>query len=84
MAQRNRGSRSGTSETCEEKILRLENNFTGKQLLTVSRASLIHELQIAYANYQREFHLENKREALRWDGHIRALHQVLDMEIADA
>ncbi len=49
----------------------------------VNRASLGHERQIAYARYQREFNNENKKEALRWDGHIRALHLVLDMEITD-
>ena len=76
-------SLSETSETCDEKIQRLESNFTGKGLLMVNRASLVHELQMAYARYQREFNAENKKEALRWDGHIRALHLVLDMEITD-
>ena len=49
----------------------------------VSRASLVHELEMAYAKYQRSFHDDNKKEALRWDGHIRALHLVLDMEVND-
>ena len=76
-------SRSETPETCEEKINRLENNFTGKGLLMLNRACLVHELQVAYARYQSAFHSDNKKEALRWDGHIRALHLVLDMEISD-
>lgn len=76
-------SLSETSETCDAKIQRLESNFTGKGLLMVNRASLVHELQIAYARYQREFNNGNKREALRFDGQIRALHMVLDMEITD-
>ena len=49
----------------------------------LSRASLVHELEMAYAKYQRTFRDDNKKEALRWDGHIRALHLVLDMEIND-
>ncbi|MGB0825698.1 MAG: hypothetical protein ACPGPH_07195 [Synechococcus sp.] len=79
----NHDTTSEISETCDEKIQRLESNFTGKGLLMVNRASLVHELQMAYARYQREFNAENKKEALRWDGHIRALHLVLDMEITD-
>lgn len=51
--------------------------------MLINRASLVHELQVAYASYQREFALENKKEALRWDGAIRALHRILDMEITD-
>ena len=83
MAQQNDESRSRMSETFDEKIQRLEANFTGKGLLMVNRASLVHELQMAYARYQRAFHDDNKKQALRWDGHIRALHLVLDMEISD-
>ena len=83
MAQQNDESRSRMSETFDEKIQRLETNFTGKGLLMVNRASLVHELQMAYARYQRAFHDDNKKQALRWDGHIRALHLVLDMEISD-
>nr|BAR33469.1 hypothetical protein [uncultured Mediterranean phage uvMED] len=78
----NHDTRSKTSETCASKIQRLESNFTEKGLVLINRASLIHELQVAYAKYQLEFSRENKKEALRWDGHIRALHQVLDMEIS--
>ena len=83
MAQKKNESRSQTPETCAEKIQRLETNFTGKGLLMVNRASLIHELEMAYARYQRSFYDDNKKEALRWDGHIRALHMILDMEIND-
>ena len=83
MAPRNNASQSRTPETCVEKIQRLETNFSTTSLLTVSRASLVHELEMAYARYQRSFHDDNKKEALRWDGHIRALHLVLDMEIND-
>ena len=49
----------------------------------LNRASLVHELEVAYANYTRSFHSDDKKQALRWDGHIRALHLVLDMEIND-
>ena len=49
----------------------------------VNRASLVHELEMAYARYQSCFHNDDKKQALRWDGHIRALHLVLDMEIND-
>ena len=83
MAPKKKESRSQTPETCAEKIQRLENNFTGRGLLMVNRASLIHELEMAYAKYQRCFHDDDKKQALRWDGHIRALHVVLDMEIND-
>lgn len=83
MAPKKKESQSQTPETCAEKIQRLETNFTGKGLLMVSRASLIHELEMAYAKYQRCFHDDDKKQALRWDGHIRALHLVLDMEIND-
>ena len=83
MAPRKKESQSRIPETCAEKIQRLETNFSGKGLLMLNRASLVHELEMAYAKYQRTFHEDNKREALRWDGHIRALHLVLDMEIND-
>lgn len=72
-----------TLETSAEKIQRLEANFNSASLVMVSRASLVHELEMAYARYQRSFHDDNKKEALRWDGHIRALHLVLDMEIGN-
>ena len=49
----------------------------------LSRASLVHELEVAYANYTRSFNNDDKKQALRWDGHIRALHLVLDMEIGN-
>jgi len=81
MAPRKNESQSRTPETCAEKIQRLETNFSSKGLLMLNRASLVHELEMAYAKYQRTFHDDNKKEALRWDGHIRALHLVLDMEI---
>lgn len=71
-----------TSETSVAKINRLETNFnTGKGLMMISRSSLVHELEMAYAKYMEAFKQENKKEALRWDGAIRALHIVLDMEI---
>ena len=81
MAPKKNESPSRTPETCDEKIQRLEANFNSTSLLMVNRASLVHELEMAYAKYQRSFHDDNKKEALRWDGHIRALHLVLDMEI---
>lgn len=83
MAPRKKESQSRTPETCDEKIQRLETNFSTTSLLMVNRASLVHELEVAYANYQRSFHNDDKKQALRWDGHIRALHLVLDMEIND-
>ena len=83
MAPKRNESQSQTPETCVEKIQRLEKNFSGRDWLIVSRASLVHELEMAYARYQQSFHNDDKKQALRWDGHIRALHTVLDMEITD-
>lgn len=62
---------------------RLERNYQMGNLVVVSRASLIHELQVSYAKYQLAFEQSNKSEALRWDGSIRAIHRILDMEIID-
>ncbi len=81
MAPRKNESQSRTPETSAEKIQRLEQNFSGTSLVMVSRASLVHELEVAYAHYTRCFHNDDKKQALRWDGHIRALHLVLDMEL---
>lgn len=83
MAPKKNESRSRTPETCEEKVQRLETNFSSRGFLTLNRASLVHELEMAYAHYTRSFHNDDKKQALRWDGHIRALHLVLDMEIND-
>ena len=83
MAPQRNESRSQTPETSAEKIQRLEANFNSTSLVMVSRASLVHELEVAYANYTRSFHNDDKKQALRWDGHIRALHLVLDMEISN-
>ena len=83
MAPQKNESRSRIPETSEEKIQRLETNFSSNALLMLNRASLVHELEVAYANYTRSFHNDDKKQALRWDGHIRALHLVLDMEIND-
>ena len=83
MAPKRNESPSRTPETCEEKVQRLETNFSGRGFLMLNRASLVHELEMAYARYLRSFKDDNKKEALRWDAHIRALHLVLDMEIND-
>lgn len=81
MDQKKSKSRSGISETCVEKIARLERSYRMGDMIVVKRASLIHELQVAYAKYQLAFNQGDKKEALRWDGTIRAIHRVLDMEI---
>ena len=83
MAPQRNESRSRIPETSAEKIQRLETNFSSNALLMLSRASLVHELEVAYANYTRSFNNDDKKQALRWDGHIRALHLVLDMEIGN-
>lgn len=83
MAPQKNESQSRIPETSAEKIQRLEANFNSTSLVMISRASLVHELEVAYANYTRCFHNDDKKQALRWDGHIRALHLVLDMELSN-
>ena len=68
-----------TSETSEQKMIRMERMFsrTEIQMLTDDIKSL---LIWAYESYDKSFKRRDTKEAMYWDGYIRALHHVLEME----
>ena len=68
------------SETYEQRVARLETNYRKGDWITINRTSLINLLIHAYKMYENTFKSDNKADALVWDGVIRALQQVLDME----
>jgi len=80
MDHKKKESQSATSETFEQKMFRLEANYRSSHLIKISRASLVEMLETSYSNYQKAFHHDDKINALVWDGVIRTLHLVLDME----
>ena len=80
MDHKKKESQSMTSETFEQKMFRLEENYRSGHLIKISRASLVEMLETSYDNYQKAHSHDDKINALVWDGIIRALHLVLDME----
>lgn len=61
-------------------MIRLEENYRSSHLIKISRASLVEMLETSYDKYQKAFHHDDKINALVWDGIIRTLHEVLEME----
>jgi hypothetical protein len=70
---------SPIDETSEQKMIRMEQMFskTEIQMLTDDIKSL---LIWAYENYDKSFKRRDTNESMYWDGYIRALHHVLEME----
>lgn len=70
---------SPTDETSEQKMIRMERMFsrTEIQMLTDDIKSL---LIWAYESYDKSFKRRDTKESMYWDGYIRALHHVLEME----
>ncbi len=70
---------SPISETSEQKMMRMEEVFSGTevQMLTADIKNL---LIWAYESYKASFQSGDTRESLYWDGYIRALHHVLELE----
>ena len=68
---------SPTSETSEQKMIRMEHMFnrTELEILTGDIKSL---LIWGYESYSDSFKKGEVRESMYWDGYIRALHHVLD------
>lgn len=72
-------SQSPIDETSEQKMIRMERMFsrTEIQMLTDDIKSL---LIWAYESYDTSFKRRDTKESMYWDGYIRALHHVLEME----
>ena len=68
---------SPTSETSEQKMIRMEHMFnrTELEILTGDIKSL---LIWGYESYNASFKKDDIKESMYWDGYIRALHHVLD------
>ena len=68
---------SPTSETSEQKMIRMEHMFnrTELEILTGDIKSL---LIWGYESYSSSFKKGDITESMYWDGYIRALHHVLD------
>ncbi|MAB74910.1 MAG: hypothetical protein CMO47_00405 [Verrucomicrobiales bacterium] len=70
-----------TSETFEARQARLEANYRADPMITISRSCLVDMLERAYLQYEKCWAHDDKVNAIYWDGVLRALHRVLDMEI---
>ena len=72
-------SPSRTNETSEQKMIRMERMMsrTEVQMLTDDIKNL---LIWAYESYDTSFRRRDVKESMYWDGYIRALHHVLEME----
>lgn len=70
-------SLSLTSETSEQRMMRLEKlcEKTELQVLTGDIKSL---LIWGYKSYRESFEKGDIKESMYWDGYIRALHHVLE------
>ena len=49
-------------------------------MMVIKRASLIHELEHAYARYKQSWEHEDKLMQRYWDGVLRSLHRVCELE----
>ena len=81
MDQTTNGAPQVTSETCEAKKARLEENYRSSPLLLLNRSSLTEWLEEAYDEYDKCWRHGDKVNALVWDGFIRAYHRCLDAEV---
>lgn len=71
-----------TSETCEAKQTRLEQNAQNSPYVLIKRDCLNSWLEEAYGEYSKSFSQGDKASSLVWDGFIRAFHRCLDAEVA--
>ena len=76
-------SQSTTSETSEAKKARLEENYRRSPMVLLNRTSLVKMLETSYQEYDKCWKQEDKVNSLFWDGCIRTLHRILDMEVTD-
>ena len=81
MDHKNTENPSTMSETYEQRVARLEANYDSSEWITINRASLINHLIHATQMYEKTFKSDNKADALLWDGVIRTLQLVIDMEV---
>ena len=72
------------SETYEQRVARLEANYASSEWITINRASLVNHLIYATEMYEKTFKSDNKVDALTWDGVIRTLQLILDMEVSSS
>ena len=52
-------------------------------MVLISRTCLVEKLEFAYKQYEYCWHHGDKVNSLFWDGCIRTLHNILDIEVTD-
>lgn len=72
-------SRSPITETSEQKMTRMEQLFN-KTEVEVLTDDIKRLLIWGYESYDDSFRAGDVKESMYWDGYIRALHHVLEME----
>ena len=83
MDHKKKESQPATSETFEAKQARLEENYRRSPMVLISRTCLVEKLEFAYKQYEYCWHHGDKVNSLFWDGCIRTLHNILDIEVID-